>query len=169
MLLLSLKMKTLVLLFLLVLSSVSAWDVDRRCLGEGTLLTGDDVGQEMFEEMRVDEEDEEGVMFRNQSLYTNTSRHLQSGGSYNLKMSWKQGVCWQDEWRERKWCMGCRGVSAHHGAFVLLFNFLLLTHTLFHSCLILVSLRAAAAVARLNLNRYVDHNTTMPLSRLSKF
>ena len=131
-------MKFQVLICLFSLSPVLAWRVDRRCLKEGQLLAGDEVEQmledgEVYEEFDLNDEffewdqfsllddlDDESMnlrgsnqLFQNRtSHYSNTSRSLQSGREFNLKLTWKQGACWQDEWIERKWCMGCRRVRS---------------------------------------------------------
>jgi hypothetical protein len=37
------------------------------------------------------------------------SAHRQLSGDFHfqIKMYWEEGFCWQDEWRERKWCWQC--------------------------------------------------------------
>ena len=42
-----------------------------------------------------------------------THRELQS--SFQLKMFWKEGYCWQEEWIERKWCLTCDGNTCKKG------------------------------------------------------
>ena len=38
------------------------------------------------------------------------SRGLQQANEdYNVRLHWRHGVCWQEEWRERWWCMECKG------------------------------------------------------------
>jgi len=132
-------MKVQGLISLLSLSSVVAWRVDKRCLQEGQILTGEDV-EMMLESEAIQEEfelndysfdwdqfpllvdlDIEGptslrgssVLLQNEtsSRFSNSSRSLQSGREFNLKLYWRQGACWQDEWIERKWCMQCSDVS----------------------------------------------------------
>ena len=44
---------------------------------------------------------------------TNDQRNLLS--SFQLKMFWKEGYCWQEEWIERKWCMSCQGEKCTPG------------------------------------------------------
>ena len=39
---------------------------------------------------------------------TIANRQLQQG-SMMLRMHWEPGYCWQDEWKERKWCLKCDG------------------------------------------------------------
>ena len=122
-------MKIQVLLCLLSLTPGLSWRVDRRCLEEGQLLAGEDVEQmlkegELSEEFDLDDAafpwddyplldtlDEnfgslrgsKQMLFQNQtSHFSNTSRSLQSRREFNLKLTWKQGACWQDEWIERK-------------------------------------------------------------------
>jgi hypothetical protein len=125
------------LTFLLLSTTASAWKVDKRCLQEGQLLVGDEVG-ELFKNDQVtyeafDLEDEtfewgeyslfdvddeatnlrgsKAVRLNNESVLSfNTTRQLSSGRTFNLKLTWRQGACWQDEWIERKWCMECRRV-----------------------------------------------------------
>lgn len=131
-------MKIQALICFFSLAPALGWRVDRRCLKEGQLLAGEDVEQmlaegEAYEEFDLDDatfgwddyplldtldgeasnlRGSKQLLFQNQtSHYSNTSRKLQSGREFNLKLTWKQGACWQDEWIERKWCMECRRVS----------------------------------------------------------
>lgn len=124
-------MKIRALICWLSLTPVVAWRVDRRCLKEGQVLAGEDVEQmlkegEAYEEFALDDTafrwddyplldslDEnfanlrgtKQMLVQNQTAhFSNTSRSLQSGREFNLKLTWRQGACWQDEWIERK-CM----------------------------------------------------------------
>ena len=42
-----------------------------------------------------------------------TERDLASNLRVTLKIHWQVGYHWQDEWREREWCMGCFGDSCN--------------------------------------------------------
>lgn len=45
-----------------------------------------------------------------------TDRELQSASpKFNLKLHWEEGVCWQEEWIERKYCLQCEGLSCEEG------------------------------------------------------
>jgi hypothetical protein len=45
------------------------------------------------------------------------SAHRQLSGDFHfqIKMYWEEGFCWQDEWRERKWCWQCEGGNCNEG------------------------------------------------------
>lgn len=38
-----------------------------------------------------------------------------NGFDFQIKMHWEEGFCWQDEWRERKWCWQCEGSNCNEG------------------------------------------------------
>lgn len=113
-------MKIQFLCFFLSLSFVLAWRVDRRCLEEGQLLVGDELdglvlengnGEDLFplgdenfnwedlENLGLEEEDSMNLRgssrSQNTSSFSNTTRNLQSGRTFNLKLYWKRGACWQ--------------------------------------------------------------------------
>jgi len=126
-----------------------AWKISSRCLGEGELLAGDevdnffddedqyfgdgfDLDEESFdwdtfaafdvdtgETMGLRGSDPNSRIQNSTFLYSNSTRELQSGRTFNLKLYWRSGYCWQDEWTERKWCMQCRGVRARSKVIVL--------------------------------------------------
>lgn len=123
-------MKVYLFLWATCLSSAAAWNVDKRCLGEGQLVAGDEVDA-IFDEMdfEIDDEDDYEVfeldeanfdwdnlsilgsgdeeeeapglrgtfvsLSRNQPLFSNSTRNLQSGRTFNIKLYWKKGACWQ--------------------------------------------------------------------------
>jgi hypothetical protein len=113
-------MKIQFLFFVVQFSSVLAWDVDRRCLKEGQLLYGQDVerleaaidelqghGEEEdvdnqqfdFEDLAAFGLEEEDVATNLRgSSFSNTTRNLQSGRTFNLKLYWQTGACWQGTW-----------------------------------------------------------------------
>jgi hypothetical protein len=39
---------------------------------------------------------------------------------FQLKMYWKEGYCWQEEWKERKWCLQCQGGSCGENDYLLI-------------------------------------------------
>ena len=113
-----------ILLCILSASSVLGWRVDRRCLEEGhlvigdevfaadgfevdnnetDLLTGEDFGWDDLASFGFEEDEatnlrgsRQGQQFANSSLtYSNITRNLQSGRTFNLKLTWKRGACWQ--------------------------------------------------------------------------
>lgn len=47
-----------------------------------------------------------------------TARELQSDFSFNMKMYWEPGYCWQEEWDERLWCMECSGSKCNENDFL---------------------------------------------------
>jgi hypothetical protein len=42
--------------------------------------------------------------------------------TFMLKMYWEEGYCWQEEWRERKWCLKCEGSKCNEDDHLLLDN-----------------------------------------------
>lgn len=38
-----------------------------------------------------------------------TSHRRLEDFNFQIKMHWEEGFCWQEEWRERKWCWQCEG------------------------------------------------------------
>jgi hypothetical protein len=112
-------------LFGTLASSTYHWEKDERCPGynenrrrandpnEPDLRLADDDLLEIIEKVVTKNHDvsiESGKA--SSSLHgaaTNAHRKLQEFTTM-LKMYWKVGYCWQDEYdRERTWCMGCEG------------------------------------------------------------
>lgn len=117
-------MKIFFLLCMTLIAVTSAWKVDRRCLEEGQMFVGDDVdnvleigNDEADEAVFLDDQtfdwehltaydlqevETTGLrgssesFFRNESAtFSNDTRRLQSGKSFNLKLNWQRGHCWQ--------------------------------------------------------------------------
>ena len=97
-----------------------AWQLDNRCfrrLQEGVEMQ-DEQGVE------VDIDNSEYLLVSNSTDMTTTlhlrgvekhNRELQSSSSFQLKMYWQEGNCWQEEWIERKWCLSCVGRLCESG------------------------------------------------------
>jgi hypothetical protein len=67
-------------------------------------------------------EDEKEIIPLDSSLISSTkslrgsnandaNRDLKSLNVFQIKMYWEEGYCWQEEWRERRWCLECEGRS----------------------------------------------------------
>ena len=97
----------------------SAWQLDNRCfrrLQEGTDMQDEQAAVGMHAD------NTEYLVFNNSTDMTTShlrgvekhNRELQSS-SFQLKMYWQEGYCWQEEWIERKWCMSCVGHLCERG------------------------------------------------------
>jgi len=42
---------------------------------------------------------------------TSTIKQKDNTVTFNLRLHWEEGACWQNEWIERKWCLQCPGSS----------------------------------------------------------
>ena len=83
-----------------------AWEVDDRCPDPPSL-------RHLFQN-NIDDADMASEPSLSPYLRgTNDNRHLLS--SFQLKMFWQEGYCWQEEWIERKWCMSCQGKKCTPG------------------------------------------------------
>ena len=87
-----------------------AWEVDRRCLGR--LLEGESHSLRDENDVGIDP-DPTDFMDKVSITTDPNNRELQS--SFQLKMYWQEGYCWQEEWIERRWCMSCQGRSCGSG------------------------------------------------------
>lgn len=96
-------------LLLLVVAVSSAWDVDDRCLRRRELEYWDQ--DETFEEPEFEDDED----FEEKEIRHLTRRELASNLRFNMKLYWEEGYCWQEEWKERKWCMECDGDSCSEG------------------------------------------------------
>jgi hypothetical protein len=91
---------------LMLLSLAHSWDVDDRCLRR--LI---EVHHEDFHDVKEDE----SFLSDEESTRHLTERELKSELSFNMKMHWEEGYCWQEEWKERDWCMECDGDVCEEG------------------------------------------------------
>ena len=96
--------------FILLLAVAVAWEVDDRCLRRRELESWDMMDEEYEEPESSDDVDENISLEVVRHL---TDRELASDLRFNLKIHWAVGYCWQEEWRERKWCMECEGDSCN--------------------------------------------------------
>jgi len=106
-----------------------AWEIDPRCPGymrqrrlqEKMDLFGDKdiVGPDsrMVNQLPVTENTHGLVNHVTRNLRGAEGEHTHRDlvSSFQLKMYWQQGYCWQDEWIERKWCISCQGRSCESG------------------------------------------------------
>jgi hypothetical protein len=100
---------TLLTLSMLCNASV-AWDVDKRCPDWRNGRNLHDIGG--FDTQDADfDPDAYGMKQRASSSLrgAHEQSHRELAFSFQLKMYWEQGFCWQEEWKERKWCMSCQG------------------------------------------------------------
>jgi hypothetical protein len=97
----------------------TAWQLDSRCFRR--LQEGIDMQDE--EDVGMDIDTTENLVSSNSTTMT-TTRHLQGdekhnrelqSSSFQLKMYWQEGYCWQEEWIERRWCMSCQGRLCENG------------------------------------------------------
>ena len=115
------NMKLILLTVSLLFGASAAWQVDSRCPSPRTrrLQDGFDILDEeyltdmdAFDMEHLDAQDSGSRNLRGNNEQQ-THRELQS--AFQLKMFWQEGVCWQEEWIERKWCMSCQGSSCESG------------------------------------------------------
>lgn len=99
------------LLFGLAAVRVLSWNVDERCLHHRQ-LNSIQLEEKWIEELEIENE---AITEDEQEIRPLTRRELQSSYRFNLKMHWKVGNCWQDEWIERFWCAQCEGTSCNEG------------------------------------------------------
>lgn len=93
----------------LTLVVAAAWDVDERCLRRREIELWD--ASESFDEPEAEDDESlaPGV------IRQLTERELASNLRFNLRLHWEEGYCWQEEWRERRWCMECDGDKCNEG------------------------------------------------------
>jgi hypothetical protein len=51
---------------------------------------------------------------RNRNLFVGSTNPV----TFNFKLHWEQGYCWQREWGERKWCLECPQITCGEGDFL---------------------------------------------------
>ena len=100
---------------------VSAWDVDPRCppppperrLEPDKFLEEDGlVYEELSPPEQVVHSSEMVESERNlRGSEVDVHRELADVEYFQLRMYWEEGYCWQEEWKERKWCWECEGGS----------------------------------------------------------
>lgn len=95
---------------------VNAWDTDQRCLdlGKTRQLDGGHLEEKPRDESYLAVAST--VDMNLQANLDSSKKNLRGYGHRNLglftfqmKVHWEQGYCWQAEWYERKWCMSCYG------------------------------------------------------------
>jgi hypothetical protein len=93
----------ILLKFAALMGLAAAWDTDERCpdrrdrrlRGHGSTAAAP-VGR------RTTPPEEDAASL--------ARRQLEGGNLvFHMKMYWEEGFCWQDEWRERRWCLDCNG------------------------------------------------------------
>ena len=121
------KSSILVLLALLVQSVVSQqyfpWIIDPRCPEEDRRhlrATNGETEEALSDTGGLKRADQLVLSGAN----NNTAEHLRSrelssnSVTFNFKLYWQQGYCWQQEWIERKWCLQCPGKNCREGDFL---------------------------------------------------
>ena len=130
-------MKLTLLTVSLLLAASTAWQIDLRCppppqarhlqdafdmLDQEYLTNMDTFDMETFNMKHLADQDSACCNLRGNNQHHEQQEHqdhhhnhreLQS--AFQLKMFWQEGVCWQEEWIERKWCMSCQGTSCTSG------------------------------------------------------
>ena len=121
-------MRLTVLALLMLCHSSVAWDVDKRCPNwrDGRRRRrqlqqnsgGLDVSDADFDMDAYDRKQRESLPLSSSPLLLRSSQEEQSNHhrelafSFQMKLYWEQGFCWQEEWKERKWCMSCQGTCS---------------------------------------------------------
>lgn len=99
-----------------------AWEMDPRCdefvrhlqYGDGeTDISEDELTDYSHVFNHNDASDKQHVTQNLRGKTVNQERKLRA--SFQLKMFWREGICWQSEWTERKWCMSCEGDTCGAG------------------------------------------------------
>ena len=123
----------------LISNLITAWNVDSRCTRRrelegsrfeeaeqrhetkisGRKLRGPDDGH--LEVDRLDVSNSEAVG-EAATEAVDIRRELQSPIVFQLKMYWKEGYCWQEEWDERRyrWCLQCEGSTCSENDYLLI-------------------------------------------------
>lgn len=110
----SLPLPFLLLSLSLMLSVSVAWQTDSRCYRR----LQEDKTHSMRDERDVGIDPDSIDLMTQVSITTDQkNRELQSSTSstFQLKMYWQEGYCWQEEWIERRWCMSCQGKTCGSG------------------------------------------------------
>lgn len=104
--------------FRVVESRYIQWDIDPRCPDEDRRQLQDDTedrgvrGSYAEEDNPLEQQDVDADdLHRNRELGTNPV-------TFNFKLYWQQGYCWQQEWRERQWCLECPGTTCSEDEFL---------------------------------------------------
>jgi len=94
----------------LIISTAFAWELDSRCPGDSRRLEEDSESPYIHQLA----ETKDAYMTRSlRGTPAETNRALLS--TFQLKMYWEEGFCWQQEWIERRWCMSCQGEKCTKG------------------------------------------------------
>jgi len=100
-----------------LLGAAIAWEIDDRCLHrrlhEGAAMIPDDGVFSTSESQNLAlREGQTPRKLRGTAAEKNQRKLL---STFQLKMFWQEGYCWQEEWIERKWCMACQGDTCESG------------------------------------------------------
>jgi len=94
----------------------TAWDEDPRC-HRRKLFDPNEPDPRLIEDGLTIEGIQSRPRINNDNL-RNTfrklrgyNRNLEDITSFQLKLYWEEGYCWQNEWDEREWCLECEGLS----------------------------------------------------------
>jgi hypothetical protein len=100
------QVKIMIVYIFMILPLAFSWDVDDRCLRR--------LGEVMDENLNVKIHDET-FHPEEEDIRHLTARELNTELTFNMKLYWEEGYCWQEEWNERKWCMECDGDICEEG------------------------------------------------------
>jgi hypothetical protein len=92
----------------------NAWNEDSRCYRRRA-SDPKETDQNLVIEKSDQVASPEKGLFRG----SEDERQLQQW-TFMLKMYWEEGYCWQEEWRERKWCLKCEGSNCNEDDYLLL-------------------------------------------------
>lgn len=111
-----------ILLLHLISKVVFGWDVDPRCpaprgkrvleedVGEGDLLLDELEYEKSLNDFPKENSNTTKALRGAVDSTVFTSRKLSLPKFFSIKMHWKLGYCWQEEYdRHRKWCWQCKG------------------------------------------------------------
>ena len=105
---------------------VAAWDVDDRCLRrrelEGFPFDSNEPDISLIEDEKESIPFDSSMISSTKSLRGSNANHanrnLESLNVFQIKMYWEEGYCWQEEWRERRWCLECEGKSCDEDDYI---------------------------------------------------
>jgi hypothetical protein len=111
-------MKQSLLIASAALGSSLAWEMDIRCPGYYTPPRMLQEGEEIFGNEDTDFYDANDMQQLDYIVLSPTTNNLRGAeeqshrelqSSFQVKMNWEEGFCWQEEWIERQWCLSCQG------------------------------------------------------------
>ena len=91
------------------------WNVDERCPPDGTrrkLILNESEHEQHLPTTNNKSTPSRFLRVNPIKDGDSNSRNLQASITFNLKLYWQPGYCWQREYIERKWCLQCHGSAS---------------------------------------------------------